>query len=308
MCWRAAPRAPLPQIEDCIDEFIEFEFFHPISGLGPKEISQEEYQALRERLAPYRFDIAVDLRKHLDTRDVLRYTPARFLAGYDHMGQFPFLDISLEWEGDRHLQRKRSHVTDDLINLVEAIGTAAAVDRTRLDAGDAEARAARHSSPDDARALFDKPVVAVHPGVGNRDAAMAGGTFRLADRPAGGEERGQCGADRRPGRGGTGRARCSTRIANRDAWFRWSARRRCASCRDLLRACALYVGNNSGPKHIAAALGVPTIGIHSGVVDAIEWGPIGKRAVALRRNMTCSPCYLARHGGLSAQFRLHARA
>ncbi len=62
----------------------------------------------------------------------------------------------------------------------------------------------------------------------------------------------------------------------------------------LLRACALYVGNNSGPKHIAAALGVPTIGIHSGVVDAIEWGPIGERAVALRRNMTCSPCYLAR--------------
>jgi len=35
----------------------------------------------------------VDLRKHLDTRDVLRYTPARFLAGYDCMGQFPYLDI-----------------------------------------------------------------------------------------------------------------------------------------------------------------------------------------------------------------------
>jgi len=62
----------------------------------------------------------------------------------------------------------------------------------------------------------------------------------------------------------------------------------------LLRACALYVGNNSGPKHIAAALGVPTIGIHSGVVDAIEWGPIGARAIAVRRNMACSPCYLAR--------------
>jgi ADP-heptose:LPS heptosyltransferase len=62
----------------------------------------------------------------------------------------------------------------------------------------------------------------------------------------------------------------------------------------LLRACALYVGNNSGPKHIAAALGVPTIGIHSGVVDAIEWGPIGQRSVAVRRNMSCSPCYLAR--------------
>jgi hypothetical protein len=61
----------------------------------------------------------------------------------------------------------------------------------------------------------------------------------------------------------------------------------------LLSACTLYIGNDSGPKHIASALGVPTIGIHSGVVDAIEWGPVGRRAVALRRNMTCSPCYLA---------------
>lgn len=30
------------------------------------------------------------------------------------------------------------------------------------------------------------------------------------------------------------------------------------------------------------------------MVDAIEWGPVGERAVALRRNMACSPCYLAR--------------
>jgi hypothetical protein len=59
-----------------------------------------------------------------------------------------------------------------------------------------------------------------------------------------------------------------------------------------MRACALYIGNDSGPKHIAAALGVPTVGIHSGVVDATEWAPMGRRAVALRRNMSCAPCYL----------------
>ena len=60
----------------------------------------------------------------------------------------------------------------------------------------------------------------------------------------------------------------------------------------LLKACALYVGNNSGPKHLAASLGVPTIGIHSGVVDAVEWGPLGERAMALQRDMQCRPCYL----------------
>jgi O-antigen biosynthesis protein len=67
-----------------------------------------------------------------------------------------------------------------------------------------------------------------------------------------------------------------------------------ADLTELLCACALYLGNNSGPKHIAAALGVPTVGIHSGIVDAAEWGPIGPRAIALQRNMVCSPCYLVK--------------
>jgi ADP-heptose:LPS heptosyltransferase len=40
----------------------------------------------------------------------------------------------------------------------------------------------------------------------------------------------------------------------------------------LLASAALFVGNNSGPQHIAAGLGVPTVGVHSGVVDAREWG------------------------------------
>ncbi len=62
----------------------------------------------------------------------------------------------------------------------------------------------------------------------------------------------------------------------------------------LIGACTLFVGNNSGPQHIAASLGVPTVGIHSGVVDAAEWAPLGPLAVAVRRDMACSPCYLNR--------------
>ena len=280
------------ELESCIDEFIEFEFFHAVSGLGPKEISPEEYQALHDRLAPYQFDIAVDLRKHPDTRDVLRYTPARFLAGYDYEGQFPFLDISLEWEGDRGLQRKRSHITDDLINLVEAIGTASVADRTRLELT-ASAAEPPDFLPDDARALFDKPVVAVHPGVGNVMRQWPTEHFAalidlLVEKNAvnavliGGAEEAELAEE------------VLGRIANRNAVVSVVGKTPLRQLPELLRACALYVGNNSGPKHIAAALGVPTIGIHSGVVDAIEWGPIGRRAVALRRNMMCSPCYLAR--------------
>ena len=60
---------------------------------------------------------------------------------------------------------------------------------------------------------------------------------------------------------------------------------------DFIAACALFVGNDSGPKHIAAGMGIPTVGIHSGIVDSREWGPIGNLAVGVDRDMTCSPCY-----------------
>jgi ADP-heptose:LPS heptosyltransferase len=66
-----------------------------------------------------------------------------------------------------------------------------------------------------------------------------------------------------------------------------------AELQAILPHCALFVGNNSGPHHMAAALGVPTVGVHSGVVDAVEWAPIGPRAIALQKQMTCGPCYIA---------------
>jgi hypothetical protein len=61
----------------------------------------------------------------------------------------------------------------------------------------------------------------------------------------------------------------------------------------LLAGVSLFVGNNSGPKHIAAGLGVPTVGIHSGTEDVLEWGPVGPRAIAVAREVVCAPCYLA---------------
>jgi ADP-heptose:LPS heptosyltransferase len=43
----------------------------------------------------------------------------------------------------------------------------------------------------------------------------------------------------------------------------------------LSTRCALFTGNDSGPKHVAAGLGVPTIGIHSGAVEPYEYEPSG---------------------------------
>jgi heptosyltransferase-3 len=48
----------------------------------------------------------------------------------------------------------------------------------------------------------------------------------------------------------------------------------------VLRRAALYVGNDSGLMHLAAAAGAPVIGLF-GQSDAREYGPSGPRAVAV---------------------------
>lgn len=49
----------------------------------------------------------------------------------------------------------------------------------------------------------------------------------------------------------------------------------------LLAECRLFVGNDSGPMHLAAALGAPVIGLF-GPTDPARWGPLGERSRALR--------------------------
>lgn len=57
----------------------------------------------------------------------------------------------------------------------------------------------------------------------------------------------------------------------------------------LLARCAVFVTNDSGPMHVAAALGTPTVGLF-GPETPLLYGPLGPRARALYRPPACSPC------------------
>src|SRR5207302_1643747 len=100
---------PVWSLEASVDATIEFDFFHARSGLGELERTEEDWRALRARLASDRFHLAVDLRKHTETRGVLQHSGAHILAGFDFRNQFPWLDISLEWTGDQIYAKKRQH-------------------------------------------------------------------------------------------------------------------------------------------------------------------------------------------------------
>lgn len=59
----------------------------------------------------------------------------------------------------------------------------------------------------------------------------------------------------------------------------------------LLEMASLVVTNDSGPMHLAAALGRPLVAV-LGPTNPTRTGPYGRPQAVLRRNLPCSPCYL----------------
>jgi lipopolysaccharide heptosyltransferase II len=58
----------------------------------------------------------------------------------------------------------------------------------------------------------------------------------------------------------------------------------------VLQRCQLFIGGDSGPLHIAAAVGTPTVGIF-GPSDPRLVAPRGEKHLAVWKKVSCSPCY-----------------
>jgi ADP-heptose:LPS heptosyltransferase len=248
-------------------------------------------------LASYRFDLAIDLRKHMETRPVLKRAGARYTAGYDHKGKYSWLDVALEWNEDQASFRKRQHTGDDLNNLIDAVIAAGEDDRATV-------VPLRGTLPEGLidPALFEKPVVCIHPTAGNDMkqwpaeyfTSLINQLITLEDvhvAVVGAPDDAEIASGILAG------------VVRPDAVWSFVGKLKLAELPTFIAKCSLFVGNDSGPKHIAAGLGVPTLGIHSGTVDSREWGPMGAMAVGIDRDMTCSPCYRSKledcHRGLA---------
>src|SRR5574340_328005 len=62
---------------------------------------------------------------------------------------------------------------------------------------------------------------------------------------------------------------------------------------DLLRRAAVLVTNDSGPMHIAAAVGTPVVALF-GPTDPLRTGPYGRGHLVLSHAVDCSPCFQRR--------------
>ncbi|NQT85701.1 glycosyltransferase family 9 protein [bacterium] len=149
------------------------------------------------------------------------------------------------------------HITDHLLGVLSELGVAEPVPEPRLHVR-AEWVAARGG--------IDAPVV-VHPGSGG--AAKRWPLERFAELAA------RLGAPvvwvLGPAEEADGRAReVGERVATVVDGLSLDA------LSGLLAGCRLYVGNDSGVSHLAAALGAPTVAVF-GATDPAVWGPRGER-------------------------------
>ena len=58
---------------------------------------------------------------------------------------------------------------------------------------------------------------------------------------------------------------------------------------DLLRRSHLFIGNDSGPLHLAVATGIPTVSFFGPETPA-RYGPTGSAHTVLYKGIPCSPC------------------
>lgn len=58
----------------------------------------------------------------------------------------------------------------------------------------------------------------------------------------------------------------------------------------VLAQCTLMVGSDSGPLHLASALGTRVVGLY-GATSPVRYGPFGQPDAIRRHPIFCSPCY-----------------
>jgi heptosyltransferase-2 len=61
----------------------------------------------------------------------------------------------------------------------------------------------------------------------------------------------------------------------------------------LLSQCHLFIGNDSGAMHVAAAVGIPVVAVF-GPTDPFGTAPVTQRSSIVQQKPYCSPCFLRR--------------
>jgi len=194
----------------------------------------------------------------------------------------PFLTNALPWN-------PRAHVTDQGLELIQALSAQCSMlnaqFRARFDPAQADITWANDWIA--AHGLADAPLVLLHPGTG--------GPAKLwfAERWAAVADALQADGARLVLTGGPDELALVAEVAAhmQSVVLALAGQTSVGQLAALMQRATLVLGVDSGPLHLAAAQGVPTIHLY-GPGDAGRFGPWGDgaRHVVLRAELWCSPC------------------
>lgn len=71
----------------------------------------------------------------------------------------------------------------------------------------------------------------------------------------------------------------------------WTGRLEVTQTAALLERAELFIGGDSGPAHLAACAGVPSVILFSGTNRVAQWRPWSRRSLVLRKRVPCRPCH-----------------
>ena len=240
-------------------------------------------RALRRR----RIDLVVDFDNYYNWTTFLGFaTGAPTRAGFDPPGQGRrfLLTNPVPYTGDRHM-------VEFYLDLVRAVGADVA-DRTPALAVPADAEAwSRQFLDEGGFASGDSPIVALSPG---RSEAWHFIRWSEENFAATGEALHRTFGARILLIGGPAEVAISERMMSMLAKLGVPAlsavgRSNLHQSEALMRACALLVCNDSGPMHLSAAVGTPTLAVF-GPDNPLRWGPYGAPHRSVRLDLPCSPC------------------
>ena len=59
----------------------------------------------------------------------------------------------------------------------------------------------------------------------------------------------------------------------------------------LLERADMFIGADSGPSHLAASAGIPSVILFSGTNRVGQWRPWSRRSLVIRHAVPCGPCH-----------------
>jgi ADP-heptose:LPS heptosyltransferase len=243
---------------------------------GPDASSAADIARLVRDWRRRKYDVALNFEPDIRSNLLLRASGARWLAGFRSGGGGALLDVALDFD-------TRAHTSANARRLVEAAFGRSATPSGALSLPDEAVRAARSRLPPGLRG----PLVGVH---------VSGGRAIKQWEPARFAEV----AARLIGEQGatvvlTGAAGDRLLVDQVKRGLQASRTVDLAGDIDLvvlaalLRELDLFITGDTGPMHLAAAVGTPVVAVF-GPSDPVRYAPAGPADRIVRAELPCSPC------------------